>query len=206
MTYLTPDEYEAHGLEATTSPSWIAAASALIDAHCRRPTLDVAQYRERARLDCGRNTVRLSYLPLATVAPATHPFVAVRARYGVPRRGDSLAETANEIAQAFSLPGSWTTLDPATIEFSADTGEITLPANALGLTFNELDVTYVAGLSDVTEPVKVACAQIVRNAQATPALNVRAGSLDRMHLEYFADTLLDPTVRKLLSPYVAQKL
>jgi hypothetical protein len=206
MNYLTPDEYEAHGLEATTPLAWIAAASALIDAHCRRPTLDVAQYCERARLDGGRNTVRLSYLPLATVAPAPTPFVAVLARYGVARRGEALADAAHEIAQAFSLPGSWTTLDAATIEFSADTGEITLPANALGLTFNELDVTYNAGFSDLPRPVKVACAQIVRNAQATPALNVRVGSLDRMHLEYFADTLLDPTVRKLLAPWVAQKL
>ena len=124
----------------------------------------------------------------------------------MPRRGDGLAETANDVAQAFSLPGSWTRLDPATIEFSAETGEISLPANALGLTFNELDVTYVAGLIDMPQAVKVACAQIVRNAQATPALNVRAASLDRMHLEYFADTLLDATVRKLLAPYVATKL
>lgn len=206
MNYLDPSEYEAHGLEATTPLAWITAASALIDAHCRRPTLDVAQYRERARLDGGRNTVRLSYLPLATVAPAPTPIVAVLARYGVPRRGEELAEAAQEIARAFSLPGSWTTLDAATIEFSAETGEITLPANALGLTFNELDVTYNAGFSDVPRPVKVACAQIVRNAQATPALNVRAGSLDRMHLEYFSDTLLDPTVRTLLAPWVAQKL
>ncbi|MBZ5566678.1 MAG: hypothetical protein LAN64_02385 [Acidobacteriia bacterium] len=206
MNYLTPDEYEAYGLEATTSAAWIAAASALIDAHCRRPTLEVAQYRERPRLDCGRNTVRLSYLPLAPVAPAPTPFVTVQARYGVPRRGDGLGDAANEIAQAFSLPGSWTALDPATIEWSADTGEITLPANALGLTFNELDVTYNAGFGDLPGAVKVACAQIVRNAQATPALNVRAGSLATMHLEYFADTLLDPTVRKLLAPYVAQKL
>jgi hypothetical protein len=206
MNYMTPDEYEAFGLEATTALAWIAAASALIDAHCRRPTLDVAQYREHTRLDCGRNTVRLSYLPLTPVAPAPTPFVTVRARYSVPRRGDDLAEAAGEIAQAFSLPGTWTTLDPATLEWIADTGEITLPANPLGLGFNELDVTYNAGFSDVPAAVKVACAQIVRNAQATPALNVRAGSLDRMHLEYFADTLLDPTVRKLLAPYVAQKL
>jgi hypothetical protein len=206
MNYLTPDEYEAHGLEATTSLAWIAAASALLDAHCRRPTLDVAQYHERARLDSGRSTVRLSYLPLATVAPATTPFITVRARYGVPRRGDAHADAAYEIAQAFSLPGSWTTLDPATIEFSAETGEITLATNPLGLGFNELDVTYVAGFSEVPEALKVACAQMVRNAQATPALNVRAGSLDRMHLEYFADTVIDPTVRKLLAPYVAQKL
>jgi hypothetical protein len=46
----------------------------------------------------------------------------------------------------------------------------------------------------------------VRNAQATPALNVRAGNLDRMHLEYFADTLIDQNVRALLAPYVAQKV
>ena len=206
MNYLTPDEYEAHGLEATTSPAWIASASALIDAHCRRPTLDVAQYRECARLDCGRNTSRLSYLPLATVAPATHPFITVRARYGVPRRGEALADAAYDIAQAFSLPGSWTTLDPATIEFNVETGEITLSPNPLGLGFNELDVTYIAGFSEVPNALKVACAQIVRNAQATPALNIRAGSLDRMRLEYFADTLVDATVHKLLAPYVAQKL
>ncbi len=206
MNYLDPSEYEAHGLEATTPLAWIVAASALIDAHCRRSTLDVSQYREHARLECGHNAVFLSYLPLAVVAPASTPFVAVRARYGVPRRGEEQAEAAQQIAQAFSLPGSWTTLDPASIEFVAETGEITLPNNALGLSFNELDVTYTAGFSDVPGPVKVACAQIVRNAQATPALNVRAGSLRDLHLEYFSDTLLDPTVRTLLAPYVAQKL
>jgi hypothetical protein len=45
----------------------------------------------------------------------------------------------------------------------------------------------------------------VRNAQSTPALNVRRGRLDRMYLDYFSDTLLDDTVRELLAPYVAQK-
>jgi hypothetical protein len=204
MNYLSPDEYEAHGLEATTPSCWVSAASALIDAYCRRPTLEVAQYRERLRLAGGRNTVRLSYLPLAVVAPATTPFVNARVRYAQPRRGDD--ELTADVAQAFSLPGSWTALDPASIEYSSETGELTLPRNPLGLGFNEAEITYTAGLADLPAPVKFACAQIVRNAQATPALNVRAGSLDRMHLEYFADTLLDDTVRKLLAPYVAQKL
>jgi len=206
MNYLTPDEYESYGLESTTAQAFIAAASAMIDAHCRRPTLAAAQYTERARLDPGRNTVRLSYLPLTIVDPATTPIVAASARYGVSRRGDAMSDVANEIAQVFSLPGSWTALDPASIEYCSETGEITLPANALGLTFNELNVTYAAGFSDVPAPVKFACAQIVRNAQATPALNVRAGSLAGMHLEYFADTLIDENVRRLLAPYVAQKL
>ena len=45
MNYLTAEEYEMYGIEATTPASWVAAASSLIDAHCRRPTLrDVAVY------------------------------------------------------------------------------------------------------------------------------------------------------------------
>ena len=34
------------------------------------------------------NTVRLSYLPLVTVAPATTPIVTLQGRYGIPRRGE----------------------------------------------------------------------------------------------------------------------
>jgi hypothetical protein len=81
-----------------------------------------------------------------------------------------------------------------------------MPVNALGLGFTELEVTYTAGFQSFPQPVKIACAQIVRNAQATPALNVRRGSLDRMLLEYFSESLIDETVRSLLAPYVAQKV
>jgi hypothetical protein len=150
--------------------------------------------------------VRLSFLPLATVAPASSPIVSARARYGVPRRGEGANELAADVAQAFGLPGAWTTLDPAGFDVRAETGELTLPPNALGLIFNELEVTYTAGLAKIPDAVKFACAQIVRNAQATPALNVRAESLDRMRLEYFADSLLDANVRALLAPYVAQRV
>jgi hypothetical protein len=59
---------------------------------------------------------------------------------------------------------------------------------------------------DVPDGVKAACAQIVRNLLATPALNVRSGMLDRMRLQYFSDTLVDDTVRAMLAPYVAQKV
>src|SRR2546423_220042 len=56
MTYLQPSEYETYGLEATTPAALVAAASSLIDSHCRRPTLAVAQYVERVRLraDCAQ--------------------------------------------------------------------------------------------------------------------------------------------------------
>ena len=207
MNYLSQSEYEIYGVEAKTPESWTAAASSLIDAHCRRPTLAVASYVERLRLRAGRNTVRLTYLPLAPVAPATSPIVSVRGRYALPRRDEGgPASIASDVALAFSLPGTWSTLDPAAIDFDLDTGELALPMNPLGLTYNEVEITYNSGLATIPDNIKFACAQIVRNAQATPALNVRAGDLNRMHLEYFEDTLVDSTVRALLAPYVAQKV
>ncbi len=206
MIYLTPSEYDQYGLEQAVPAALVAAASSLIDAHCRRPTLGVAQYVERMRLRPGRNSLRLSYLPPAAVAPALSPFVAVKARYAVPRRGEGDAGLAGEVAGAFGLPGSWTALDPASLDFDAQTGEVTLPQHPLGLAFNEVELTYTAGFATVPDAVKFACAQIVRNAQATPALNVRASGIERMQMEYFADSLLDQSVRTLLAPYVAQKV
>jgi hypothetical protein len=195
-----------YGLEATTDPSWVTAASAIIDAHCRRATLGVQQYEERLKMPPELNTVRLSYLPLATVAPATTPIVTLQGRYGIPRRGEwPFPELSLEFALVFALPGSWTAIDPATIDIWAESGELTFPVNALGLFFNEVDVVYNAGLATIPTSVKVACAQIVKNAQVTPALNVKSGKIDRMRLDYFGDALVDENVRSLLEPYVARK-
>ena len=204
MNYLDTSEYESHGLEATTLTSWIAAASALIDAHCRRDTLSVTQYTERIRLN-GRHRVRLSFLPLAAVAPASSPVVAARGRYGAARRGEGI-DLLEELAQVFALPGTWSTLDVNSIDFDAQTGELTLPLLPLALPYDEVEITYNAGFSAIPEPLKHACAQIVRNAQATPALNVKRQSMSKAHLDYFAPTLIDDSVRELLAPYVAQKV
>jgi len=206
MNYLDATEYLAYGLEAATDSSWVTAASAIIDAHCRRATLGVNQYQERLKMPPEMNTLRLSYLPLVAVAPATSPIVTLQGRYGIPRRGEwSFPELSMEFALVFALPGSWTTIDPATVDIWAASGELTFPVNALGLFFNEVDVVYNAGLATIPANVKVACAQIVKNAQITPALNVKAGSIDRMRLDYFGDALVDENVRSLLEPYVARK-
>lgn len=207
MNYLSPSEYESYGLESTTPGAWVAAASAVMDAHCRRATLGVSQYTERLRMVSGRNTTRLTYLPLTVVTPATSPVISARGRYSIPRRGEwPYEEMSASIAWAFGLPGLWNDLNVADLDVSMDTGELSLPVNALGLAFSEIEVTYTAGLATLPDPVKVACAQIVRNAQSTPALNVRRGRLDRMYIDYFSDSLLDDTVRELLAPYVAQKV
>jgi hypothetical protein len=206
MNYLDTTEYLTYGLEAATDPSWITAASAIIDAHCRRITLGVNQYEERLKLPPELNTVRLSYLPMVTIAPATTPVVSLQARYGIPRRGEwPFPELTLEFALVFALPGSWTTIDPGSVDIWAEAGELTFPVNALGLFFNEVDVVYNAGLTTIPNGVKVACAQIVKNAQVTPALNVKSGKIDRMRLEYFADKLMDDTVSTLLEPYVSRK-
>ena len=72
--------------------------------------------------------------------------------------------------------------------------------------FIEVDIVYTAGLAVISDPVKFACAQIVRNAQATPALNVKTGKVDVMRMDYFSDSLIDQNVQAMLAPYVAQKV
>jgi hypothetical protein len=208
LNYLSASEFELYGLDASTPGSWIAAASAMMDAHCRRRTLSVSQYVERLRLSYGRNSVQLTYLPLATVTPATTPIVSARARYAptTSRYGEGLSDVALDVAQSFSLAGSWTNLDAASVDFEKETGSLLLPPNALGFQYNEVEVTYNAGLDPLPDEVKFACAQIVKNAQATPAFNVRSEQIDSMRLEYFADALVDATVRTMLAPYVAQRL
>lgn len=207
MNYLDPSEYLAYGVDATTPEAFVSVASSLIDAHCRRSTLGVSQYEERIRLAPDRNTVRLTYLPLASVAPATTPIVSAQGRYCIPRRGEwPFDDLRLDVALTFGLPGVWTAIDPAAIDYFAETGELTLPLNIVGLWFSEVDIVYNAGFSVIPDPVKFACAQIVRNAQATPALNVKSEHLDRMHLQYFSDTLIDQSVTSLLAPYVAQKV
>lgn len=203
MNYLDPSEYAAYGLEETTPASLVTAASLLVDAHCRRETLGVAQYTERVRLG-GRGAARLTYLPLAMVETASSPLVAVRVRYGMPRTSDAVI--GRDVARVFGLTGEWMAMDPATVDYDAATGELTFPVHPLGLTYNEVEVAYTAGWMTIPAGVKCACAQIVRNAEATPALNVRANGIDRMHMEYFSGSLLDETVRKWLAPYVAQKV
>ena len=92
------------------------------------------------------------------------------------------------------------------MDYFSETGEVSWLGNPLGLQFEEMEITYTAGYASVPDTVKFACAQIVKNAQATPALNVHSSTLSNMHLEYFADTLLDQTVKSMLAPYLAQRV
>src|SRR5665213_1991411 len=206
MAYLQPADYPNYGLPVGTTADWITAATALINSYCRRPDLNVIQYTERLRFTSGAQTVHLSYLPLAPLGTATTALVNVEGRYARPRRGEMPNEPMSEIAWAFSLPGQWTAIDPNSVDFDPNTGDITMPLNLLGLPYNEVMVTYTAGLAIIGDDVKTACAQIVRNAQSTPALNASKTKIDTMQMQYFSSSLVDETVQTWLRPYVANRL
>lgn len=206
MGYLLPAEYEQYGLPADTTDDWITTASALIESYCRRVSLNPTQYVERQRLGKGSQSMVLSYMPLAIVAPATSALVDVQVRYGLPRRGELQDPMLAQVAWAFSVPGSWSELDPNSVDINVATGELIFPRNFLGLGYNEVMVTYTAGLITIPPAVKVACAQIVKNAQATPGMNVKSNKIDTMQMQYFSGGILDPQVQALLRPYLAQRI
>ena len=81
MNYLTHSEYTTFGLDAATNEAFVAAASRLIDAHCRRATLAPQAYTERHRLASGRNTLLLTHLPVLSLTSA-------RGRFAQPRRDE----------------------------------------------------------------------------------------------------------------------
>lgn len=206
MGYLLPTEYVEYGLSADTSDDLVTTASALMEAFCRRTSLLVTQYVDQLRLTAGSQTVRLTYRPLAAATGATSPLVSVRVRYARPRRGEMVDLFREQVAFAFATPGSWSNLDPASVDINVAAGELTFPANFLGLNYNEAEVTYTSGLPQIPAAVKVACAQIVKNAQATPAMNVKRSRMDTMQMEYFSNALLDEQVQSLLRPYRAERL
>ena len=206
MGYLSPTDYVEYGLPTDLTDDWVTMASALMESYCRRVSLLATQYVERIRLTSGSQAVRLSYLPLVTVVPNTLALVDVQVRYALPRRGELQDPMLAQVAWAFSLPGSWSTLNPTSIDVNEQTGELTFPRTFLGLDYNEVEVTYTAGVLTVPPAIKVACAQIIKNAQATPAMNVRSTKLDTMQMQYFSSSLIDPQVQALLRTYLAQRI
>ncbi len=207
MSYLLPAQYQAYGLDVETPDGVVAMASALMETWCKRPTLLAAEYTERVRLIAGSQTVRLSYGPVFAGA-----LVSGRVRYARPRRGDENPAPGQnglfiqQVATAFGLPGTWSVLDVTTLDVYAGTREVTLPANLFGLAYNEVELSYMAGFVAVPDQVLQACAQIVKNALAIPALNVKRSRLDTLQMEYFSGSLIDDNVASLLRPWRAERL
>jgi hypothetical protein len=199
MGYLLPSDYVAYGLTAETADAWVTAASSMIEAYCKRPTLLSASCTEHVRVGRHSQRVRLSYGPLVSVD-------TVKARYARPSWRDTEEPFALEFALTFGLPDMWVSVDPSTLWVDLPLGEFRFPWNVMGLRYSEAEVTYTAGLTTVPDAVKVACAQIVKNAQATPGLNVKSSKMDTLQTQYFSDSLMDSQVQALLRPYVAERM
>ncbi len=199
VAYLLAADYPAFGLCADTADAWVTSASAMIEAHCRRPTLMSASYTERLRFGRGPQVVRLSYAPLVSVD-------SMKARYECRREAEGNCGFVQEVATTFGLPGAWIEVDVTTLDVCLPLGELRLTESVFAPRFSEAEVTYTAGVASVPDAVKVACAQIVRNAQATPALNVKTNKMSGLEMDYFSDSLLDAQVRALLRPYVAERV
>jgi len=201
MGYLQPADYAAFGLSADTADAWVTAASAMMEAYCKRPSLLAASYTERMSVSHLAQTVRLSYTPLISVD-------TVQAQYARPRFEDAYGSGtfAGRYLAAFAAPNQWVPVDVTTLDVSLPTGEFRFAWNMMGLRYGLAEVTYTAGLTTVPDAVKVACAQIVKNAQATPGLNVKSSRMDTLQTQYFSDSLIDSQVRAILRPYVAERL
>ena len=78
------------------------------------------------------------------------------------------ADLSSDFATAFGLPGTWSDLSANSVDYFAETGEITLPVNALGLGFSELEIVYTAGLDPIPDAVRAACSQIVKTRRQRP--------------------------------------
>lgn len=198
MAYLQPSEYVAFGLSAETSDAWIAAASAMIEAHCRRSSLLLTSVTERLRVARQSGTVQLTYGPISEVT-------ALQARYR-PHASCTQDGVMAQWALAFGAPQQWVSLDVTSVTVDTTGGELTLPWNLLGFQYSEVEVTYMAGMNEIPESVKIACAQIVKNAQSTSGFNVRSSKLDTLQTQYFSDSLMDSQVKALLRPFVAERV
>lgn len=204
MNYLQPADYAGYGLSAETPDALVASASAMIDGFCRRASLGITTYVERVRFSRVGTTVQLSNLPLTPVAPAATAITAARVRLRRPMP-ELVWSPLQEIAIAFGLGGSWSTYDPSTLDVTPD-GIVYFQPNLFGMPFDEAELTYTAGYAVIPAAVKTACAQIVRNAQATPALTVKSQRVDTMQMEYFSGSLLDTEVQRMLQPFVSERV
>ena len=200
MAYLEPADYSNYGLPDSTTADWVTAATALINSFCRRPDLNITQYTERLRVISGSRTVRLSFCPLAPLGNSSSALISIQGRYAQPRRGEAIDNALMEAACAFSLPGQWKS------SIRAQRMSIRIPANSrCHGTFSACLTTRfpsptLAGLAAIGDDIKSACAQIVRNAQATPALNASKTKIDTMQMQYFSSSLAGRHGEGLVTP------
>lgn len=151
-----------------------------------------------------RSIARLSEWPIAQLQSGL-------GRYGYGRRLDQTLGylyDANLIAtvSAFGGPPAWVPFSVPASSLNQETGDLWVPAGTLLAYYTDIKIRYVGGWSQASLPpqIKIATASIVDALGAAPmGPQIRRFNAGKTQIERFADTVLDPDIKSMLRPYMA---
>lgn len=151
-----------------------------------------------------RSVCRLSEWPIAKLMSGI-------GRYGYGRRTDQMLGyfyDANLIAtlSAFGGPPAWVPFFTPASSLNPETGDLWVPAGTLLAYYTDVKIRYIGGWSAAALPpqIKVATASIVDAMSAAPmGPQIRRFNAGKTQIERFADTILDPDIKSMLRPFMA---
>ncbi len=158
---------------------------------------------ETRQLPSNRPLALLSKNPIVRI-------VSIRGRCGYRRRGAGSMPDDNNLLSAVSMFGGapvWEAVNVANVDINQETGQIWVPSGMLMANYTEVRVSYIAGFptTGVPDAIKLATANII-DAQAKTPLNgnIKLMKAGDTQMERFIDSVLDSSVRQMLSTYRAR--
>ena len=159
---------------------------------------------EELQLPQQRSVTRLSQWPIARLQSGV-------GRYGYGRRLDQTLGffyDANLLStlSAFGGPPVWIPFETPASSLNPQTGDLWVPAGTLLAYYTNIKVRYCSGWSASTLPaqIKIACAALVDALSSGPmGPQVRRFAAGKTTIDRFADTMLDPDIKSMLRPYMA---
>lgn len=151
-----------------------------------------------------RSVAQLQQWPVANVLSGL-------GRYGYGRRTDQnlgYFYDANLLStlSAFGGPPAWTPFTVSASSLNPQTGDLWVPAGTLLAYYTDIKMRYCAGwqANNLPPQIKVACASIVHAMAASPmGPQIRRFNAGKVSVDRFADTVLDPDIKSMLRPYMA---
>lgn len=159
---------------------------------------------EELSLPNQRSVARLSEWPIAKLLSGI-------GRYGYGRRTDQMLGyfyDANLLStlSAFGGPPAWTPFFTPASSLNPDTGDLWVPAGTLLSYYTEVKMRYISGwqANNLPSQIKIATASVVDALSAAPmGPQIRRFNAGKTNIERFADTILDPDIKSMLRPYMA---
>jgi hypothetical protein len=140
--------------------------------------------------------------------------VAASGRYGYLRQDASYTypdafQFLNplNLVTLFGGPAPWVLVDITNMDVDPRTGEVWIPAGLQLQRYSEVDITYTSGFDPANMPrlIKMATVALVKNAMArgggtTGMMNI---SVPKSASFGFYSELIDPTLQRMLTPFVS---